>query len=178
MIKSWLSCNDQFLSSYFLVPKADGSTRFILKLKLQYLQKVKIDSFMSTTHFKLQEIQTTIEIMSKGSYTGIVWKVSGKVSKKYIYFRYCCKTLKFFKVHLLSVDTLLSAAFPWLEGSLVGGFRKVLEGTRASFFDGTLGSNGGVLWGRILLLGIEKSLLGPSRDCKGVGESSPNPVYV
>ena len=39
-----------------------------------------------------------------------------KVSEKYIYFTYCYKTLKFFKVHPLSVDTLLPAAFPRLEG--------------------------------------------------------------
>ena len=70
-------------------------------------------------------------------YTGFVEKVSRKVSEKWIYFRYCYKTLKLFKVHPLSVDTLSPAAFPRIEGSLVGGFRKVLKGTCGCFFDGT-----------------------------------------
>lgn len=40
---------------------------------------------------------------------------------------------------LPSVDTLLPAGFPRREGSPVGGFRNVLEGTRTGFFDGTWG---------------------------------------
>lgn len=56
---------------------------------------------------------------------------------KLIYFVSCYNTSKLFKVRPWSVDTLFSAAFPRLEGPLVGGFQKIRTGTRASFFDGT-----------------------------------------
>ena len=72
----------------------------------------------------------------------------------------------------LSIDTLSPVAFPRIEGSLVGGFRKVLKGTRASFFDGTQGPMVVSFEGRISVLGIEKILLGSNRDCEGVGELS------
>ena len=60
-------------------------------------------------------------------YTGFVLKVSGSFEKIDLFKNYCYKTLKSVNVHPLSVDTLLPAAFPRLEGSLVRGFRKVLE---------------------------------------------------
>ena len=48
----------QFLSSYFLVSKPDGSFRFILNLK-------KLNLFIKTEHFKIEDIRTAINILCK-----------------------------------------------------------------------------------------------------------------
>ena len=48
----------QFLSSYFLVSKPDGSFRFILNLK-------KLNLFVKTEHFKIEDIRTAINILCK-----------------------------------------------------------------------------------------------------------------
>lgn len=49
----------QFLSSYFLVPKADGSFRFILNLK-------KLNNFIHAPHFKLENIRTASKLIFPG----------------------------------------------------------------------------------------------------------------
>ena len=48
----------QFVSSYFLVPKPDGSFRFILNLK-------KFNNFVFTEHFKIEDIRTVLNILNK-----------------------------------------------------------------------------------------------------------------
>lgn len=51
----------QFLSSYFLRPKADGSYRFILNLK-------SINEFIVTEHFKLEDLRTVVNIIRPNDY--------------------------------------------------------------------------------------------------------------
>ncbi|XP_066590815.1 uncharacterized protein [Prorops nasuta] len=48
----------QFLSSYFLIPKASGGMRFILNLK-------KLNMYISATHFKMEDIRTAIRLVRK-----------------------------------------------------------------------------------------------------------------
>lgn len=52
---------DSFLSSYFLLPKQDGSFRFILNLK-------KLNTFLNAPHFKLEDYRTVIKILKQGDY--------------------------------------------------------------------------------------------------------------
>lgn len=49
-IKECNPCEDQFLSSYFLVKKANGGWRFVLNLK-------QLNSFMQVGHFKLEDMR-------------------------------------------------------------------------------------------------------------------------
>lgn len=49
-------CENQFISPIFLTPKPDGTYRFILNLK-------KLNTFINTTHFKLEDIRTARDLM-------------------------------------------------------------------------------------------------------------------
>lgn len=48
----------QFLSSYFLITKSDGSFRFVLNLK-------KLNEFIETKHFKLENGRTAERLISR-----------------------------------------------------------------------------------------------------------------
>lgn len=48
----------QFLSSYFLVPKQDGSYRFVLNLK-------NLNEFLQTDHFKMKDWRTAVKIVNR-----------------------------------------------------------------------------------------------------------------
>lgn len=52
---------DQFVSPIFLVPKPNGTFRFILNLK-------KLNEYISTEHFKLEDIRTAAKLISKNCY--------------------------------------------------------------------------------------------------------------
>lgn len=52
---------DQFLSSYFLIPKPQGSSRFILNLK-------NLNEFMAYVHFKMEDIRTAQRLVSHDTF--------------------------------------------------------------------------------------------------------------
>lgn len=51
----------QFISGIFLVPKSNGEMRLILNLK-------KLNDFIETTHFKMEDIRTAMRLISEGSF--------------------------------------------------------------------------------------------------------------
>lgn len=61
-IKAIRSCKqtpEQFVSDIFLIPKSDGSMRFILNLK-------KLNKYIYTEHFKMEDLRTATKLMTKG----------------------------------------------------------------------------------------------------------------
>ena len=61
VIEPTLNSPNQFISSFFLVPKPDGTDRFILNLK-------KLNQYVETEHFKLEDLRTAINILEKDDY--------------------------------------------------------------------------------------------------------------
>lgn len=57
-IRPCIAEKPQFVSSYFLVPKADG---FVLNLK-------KLNEFIQTKHFKLEDSRTVTKLISKNDF--------------------------------------------------------------------------------------------------------------
>lgn len=51
-------CEGQFISSIFLTPKPNGKSRFILNLK-------KLNRFINTDHFKLEDLRTAIKLVTQ-----------------------------------------------------------------------------------------------------------------
>lgn len=64
-IKSCAPSNGQFLSSFFLVTKPNGKNRFVLNLK-------KLNTFIDSDHFKLEDIRTAIKLLSVGSHMATI----------------------------------------------------------------------------------------------------------
>lgn len=58
-------CKNQFISSYFLVPKPNGDYRFVLNLK-------KLNTFVSLSHFKMENFKSVKDIITKNSYMSSV----------------------------------------------------------------------------------------------------------
>lgn len=51
----------QFVSKIFLVPKPDGSDRFILNLK-------SLNHFVNSEHFKMEDRRTVINLLTKNCF--------------------------------------------------------------------------------------------------------------
>lgn len=51
----------QFISTYFLVKKPNGDYRFVLNLK-------KLNKFIATNHFKMEDIRTAMKLISRDSF--------------------------------------------------------------------------------------------------------------
>lgn len=60
-IQKCAPCKNQFISSYFLVPKSNGKRRFVLNLK-------RLNKFIWTAHFKMEDIRTALQLMTKGCF--------------------------------------------------------------------------------------------------------------
>lgn len=60
-IEKCLPVNNQFLSSYFLVPKSDGSKRFILNLK-------PLNKFINSPHFKMEDSRTLMKLLQQDNF--------------------------------------------------------------------------------------------------------------
>lgn len=84
-------CSDiegQFISSYFLVPKVDGSDRFIINLK-------QLNEFIETYHFKMEDLRSARDLIDKGAFMAnldledayFLVRVK-KSSRKYLRFRF------------------------------------------------------------------------------------------
>ena len=54
---------DQFISSIFLVPKPDGSSRLILNLK-------KLNNFIESVHFKMEDYKVACKLISRNCFMG------------------------------------------------------------------------------------------------------------
>lgn len=59
------SVKDEFISSYFLVKKSDGSFRFVLNLK-------KLNQFIHTEHFKIEDGRTVVNLLSRGDFLATI----------------------------------------------------------------------------------------------------------
>lgn len=55
----------QFVSGYFLLPKPDGSSRFILNLK-------KLNQFIQTDHFKQEDLRSACKLLDNDMYMGTI----------------------------------------------------------------------------------------------------------
>lgn len=57
--------DDQFISSFFLVPKPDGSNRFIINLK-------DLNEFIEVDHFKMEDMKTVCRLLAPGIFMGTI----------------------------------------------------------------------------------------------------------
>ncbi|XP_020297308.1 uncharacterized protein LOC109861882, partial [Pseudomyrmex gracilis] len=62
-IEECKECERQSVSSYFLVPKPDGSHLFILNLR-------SLNRFINPPHFKLEDIRSALNLVSRGDFLG------------------------------------------------------------------------------------------------------------
>lgn len=56
-------CSEQFLSSYFLVLKSNGTMRFVLNLK-------QFNKYIVTEHFQMEDVRTAIKLITRGCFFG------------------------------------------------------------------------------------------------------------
>lgn len=87
--------DDQFVSSIFLAPKSNGGKRFILNLK-------RLNKFIATTHFKMEDHRTAAKLIPKDGYLATIdLKESyllvpmSEKHRKYLRFQFGQKTYQF-----------------------------------------------------------------------------------
>lgn len=64
-IEECVNTEGQFISSYFLVPKPDGSSRLIINLK-------RLNKFISPSHFKMEDIRSAKNLLMKEGFMSTV----------------------------------------------------------------------------------------------------------
>lgn len=88
------SCQGEFISPIFLTPKLDSTSRFILNLK-------KLNDFIVTEHFKLEDIRTARDLLHQDSFMVTIdlkayYVVPIKKSdRKYLRFKFRGKLFEF-----------------------------------------------------------------------------------
>ena len=77
---------EQFISSYFFIPKKDVSYRFVLNLK-------QLNNHINTEHFQMEDLRTAIKLISRGTFmTSVDLKDAyylcsvAQESRKYLWF--------------------------------------------------------------------------------------------
>lgn len=60
-IETCTESEGQFVSTYFLVPKPDGSDRFIINLK-------NLNEFIQTSHFKMEDLRSAKNLLDKDAF--------------------------------------------------------------------------------------------------------------
>lgn len=93
-----IKCEDvpgQVISNIFLIPKSDGTFRFILNLK-------NLNKFVSTHHFKMEDIRTVSKLVSKYDFMANIdlkeayfFVPIHSTSKKYLRFKFQNQTYEF-----------------------------------------------------------------------------------
>lgn len=87
--------DNQFVSRYFLVPKPDGSDRFIINLK-------KLNDYIETEHFKMEDLRSARHLIDRGAFMTnldledayLLVRVN-YVSRKYLRFRFRSQLYQF-----------------------------------------------------------------------------------
>lgn len=86
---------DQFISKIFLIPKKDGTYRFILNLKM-------LNKFINSEHFKMEDIRTASKLINKNCFMATIDLQDAyflvpihDVSKKYLRFKFQGNTFEF-----------------------------------------------------------------------------------
>lgn len=169
----------QFLSNIFLIPKSNGKMRFILNLK-------KLNQFISTQHFKLEDLRTALKLVTKDCMMGTVDLKDAyfllpihKESRKYLRFSFHGKMYEF-QVLPFGLNTA-----PFVFTKLMKPVTKLL---RTAGFLSTLYLDDWYLLGRTItecrhninitrkllsslgfLINENKSSLSPSTSCKFLG---------
>lgn len=88
-------CADQFISRIFIVPKSDGSSRFILNLK-------ELNTYILNEHFKMEDHRTVIKTLLKQDFLAKIDLKDAyylvpvaKIDRKYLRFQFNSKLYEY-----------------------------------------------------------------------------------
>lgn len=172
-------CSGQYISRVFLVPKPNGKMRFILNLK-------HLNKFITTQHFKLEDIRTALKLIMKDCYTAtldlkdayFLIKIHPE-SRKYLRF---CIDDKMYEFHVLPFGICTA---PYIFTKLMKPVIQLLRscGYLSSIYLDDLFLAGytyqeclqnvsttvGLLKSLGFIINLEKSVTIPSKSCKYLG---------